>query len=65
MFTLISPVSFEVAPFSTSRSPLKPLSDDPTASLTYTFGSSSKSWSLTTGENTAAVDEIDMRELVS
>ena len=54
--TLTRPVALAVLPFSTSRMPLNPLSDDPTASLMNRFGRSSKNWSLTTGENTAAVE---------
>ena len=56
IFTLISPLLLAVAPFSSRRSPLKPLSEDPTASLMYALGSSSRNSSFITGENTAAVE---------
>ncbi len=54
-----------VLPFSTSRIPLKPLSDEPTASLMNRFGSRSKSWSFTTGEKTAAVELMATSDDVS
>ncbi len=52
-------------PFSTRRMPLKPLSEEPTASLMNRLGSSSNSWSFTTGENTAAVEAMATRDDVS
>ena len=54
--------SVAVLPFSTRRMPLNPPSDEPTASLMNRFGRSSNSWSLTVGENTAAVDAIATRQ---
>ena len=54
--TLMSPPPLASAPFSIRRSPLKPPSDEPTASLMNAFGNSSSNCSFITGENTAAVE---------
>ena len=43
-------------PYSYDVQEVTPLSEDPTASVMNTSGSSSKSWSFITGENTAAVE---------
>ena len=62
---LMRPPALTVAPFSTRRMPLNPVSDEPTASLMKRLGSRSSSSSFTTGENTAAVEPSAKSDEVS
>jgi len=53
------------APAVTKVSPAKPVSEEPIASVIMTLGSALAQASLTTGENSAALDEIAISEEAS
>ena len=55
----VGPPFIAVLPFSTTMMPLAPPSDEPMASVSTTLGKRSRNWSLSDGENTAAVDDSD------
>ena len=52
----VGPPFIAVWPCVTWTWPLAPVSEEPMASLTTRLGNRSRNWSLTLGENTAAVD---------